>query len=597
MSYFCDQELRINEIIRKVDEFDRLHLYDTSFSSNIDKSDVIVMFLTVEHLKSKKFEQELESAKRRKKIILPISLENINTTDLLKMNLIDFKTTVFQSGFRRFKIFFNRSLEIDTRDKFIKNQVSIKFISMMKKVTLLGKFDDFLVLNSDEIVYKQKQILRIKQIESGQTSCEIKLKNKNILLCSIDHLKKLFVLNKCFDDANAWGALYDLNGEISNSKIFLSFIYGEITSICYNKKNEKFYLFYNNFETSKHTLLIFNSEFHLISEIEIDIDGNRMSVSNDYIFITEYNSTKIIIYDLDGHYLTSFQVSAVIHSIYISLKYSNYVFIATNHDIRIFDSDSFSIVDIIEKPLELIAIYESKMIFVDSNDNLLFYEIEFFRNHTNVDSKYLCKLNPLKSHLFQNPCILPCGNSACMDCISNNYNLHKSSFKCNFASCQKEHQLTQQLEFDTNTNELMKGECDNILKVMIDESKEFIINNLGNILEEFDKRFSYYEEKIEIRIQSMYDELDELEDVALKSINLCEDRILKRKRNNKYEIKSNLKFLKTDFIGEFHNEYNNDTPNGILHKLSPEDILEDDDNDLSNEFTYSSDSDDSMQTN
>jgi hypothetical protein len=37
-----------------------------------------------------------------------------------------------------------------------------------------------------------------------------------------------------------------------------------------------------------------------------------------------------------------------------------------------------------------------------------------------------CKLNPFKNpHLLSNPHVLPCGNSACLECIYQQYNLFK----------------------------------------------------------------------------------------------------------------------------------------------------------------------------
>jgi hypothetical protein len=56
------------------------------------------------------------------------------------------------------------------------------------------------------------------------------------------------------------------------------------------------------------------------------------------------------------------------------------------------------------------------------------------------DSSAYCKINPFKqAHLLSNPYLLPCGDSACLDCIFNHYNIFKRIFIC--PMCKKEHNL------------------------------------------------------------------------------------------------------------------------------------------------------------
>ena len=56
-----------------------------------------------------------------------------------------------------------------------------------------------------------------------------------------------------------------------------------------------------------------------------------------------------------------------------------------------------------------------------------------------------------------NPCFLPCGNTACLDCIYENYNIYKKNLKCNL--CQQEHELPLKLikneKIFKNLNELV----------------------------------------------------------------------------------------------------------------------------------------------
>jgi hypothetical protein len=87
------------------------------------------------------------------------------------------------------------------------------------------------------------------------------------------------------------------------------------------------------------------------------------------------------------------------------------------------------------------------LIFKDPEGNYLIYKINLKTALNNLnDSKYICKINPLKPHLYQDPYLLPCGNSACLDCIDKHFNIYLNELVCNFESCQKSHRLTQELK-------------------------------------------------------------------------------------------------------------------------------------------------------
>ena len=76
--------------------------------------------------------------------------------------------------------------------------------------------------------------------------------------------------------------------------------------------------------------------------------------------------------------------------------------------------------------------------------------------HKKLDDQFICKNNPLKPHLYLNPYFLPCKNSACLECIYNDFNIFRSSFQCNFKTCNEKHELTSQLEKNTIMEDNLK---------------------------------------------------------------------------------------------------------------------------------------------
>ena len=82
----------------------------------------------------------------------------------------------------------------------------------------------------------------------------------------------------------------------------------------------------------------------------------------------------------------------------------------------------------------------------------------------NIEEKFICKANSACPHLYKNPYILPCGNSACLDCIYENYNILTNSYKCNFEACKEKHQLIWHLERNEKFNKILEENFADIFK-------------------------------------------------------------------------------------------------------------------------------------
>ena len=157
------------------------------------------------------------------------------------------------------------------------------------------------------------------------------------------------------------------------------------------------------------------------------------------------------------------------------------VFYKKSQEFLLIDLKSYSIINSIKtQSFKIILILNDKIVFSDNYFNYFIYKIETKNNNLNkiIDSKYICNFNSnLKlPHLYLNPYLLPCGNSACLNCIYMNYNLYKETIKCNFKNCNQEHILYKKLIKNDELSENMKNNCQEILKCLIDEEKNLLIN-------------------------------------------------------------------------------------------------------------------------
>ena len=143
--------------------------------------------------------------------------------------------------------------------------------------------------------------------------------------------------------------------------------------------------------------------------------------------------------------------------------------------IKILDLKSFSIIENIKRESFFHGVENEKIILFE-RDFCRIYTIRWRKNNESVsiDDEMLCKMNKNKSHLYSNPYLLECGNSACFDCIINSYNIVTGCFKCDFASCQQEHKLPRELKSNNNFKILMAERCEIIFKEMISKGNTYI---------------------------------------------------------------------------------------------------------------------------
>ncbi len=154
--------------------------------------------------------------------------------------------------------------------------------------------------------------------------------------------------------------------------------------------------------------------------------------------------------DIPFNYLSEIEIINIQYNIfhyntnYASIQEKNFINSNYCHDVYIFDSSSYSIVGVIKTDDRLIACNEGKLL-LSSNDSPSFVS-HFNQTIKKIpfpnfpDLSVYCKINPFKqTHLLSNPYLLPCGYSACLDCINSHYNIFKRIFIC--PMCKQEHNL------------------------------------------------------------------------------------------------------------------------------------------------------------
>ena len=135
-----------------------------------------------------------------------------------------------------------------------------------------------------------------------------------------------------------------------------------------------------------------------------------------------------------------------------------------------------------------------------------------------LPSEYICKLNKFNFHLKYKPFKLPCGNSACWNCICDHINLITGTIKCNFiGSCLENHILTKNLEIDNETTSKMKNDCEKISKFYLNEGQR-VVDNIVSI-EVIENTFRFIEEEMDCRLESLKISVDDSREKFLKIFN------------------------------------------------------------------------------
>ena len=471
------------EFINKVDE--SCHVFETNYDriSEIKSKSTttLIILVTNEYLQSDQLRGDFECAKSERKLILPVILGDINQEN----TFIDFNTfhvtklvqplssELNIESLKRFQIFLNQALQIESITHS-DNWSDLKLISIKKNDELLI-FNQNIISNEERIKSCGEKLFEILNVKTGEciSSINIGIEIGTILYCWIDHLQQVIILEAFYSDAldderNAWAAFYDKTG-LFICLTSLGFKTRWINSIYYNRKNKKSYISIMHEYFCK--IITLDENFLPESEKIIETE-NMIRITEKYIYTWIYSYPRqFFIYDLSVNFIAKFAIPYDIKTIIDDRNNSNYIFIQTDANVLIFNTNNFSFIGFIKKPFTLQAVFNNTMYFLDTTNVLYCYKIRLEKTNDLFDPKYICKINPLSPHLYLNPYSLPCGNSICLHCIWKNFILYKGTISCQFDTCRLEHKLPHYLKVDTVMNKDMNENFKEILETMFEKGR------------------------------------------------------------------------------------------------------------------------------
>ncbi len=440
-------------------------------TKNLINSNIIIFFISKDFVKTDQFQEEW--SKSDNKVLFIVLLDELDlsfTSDLSSYYVFNFYETLSS---------------VARKEIMQKNKAFTRRLIMLTKVSLnknhemiLNKFSSNVFGNNseretirmvelisvEEVIVKtstRENIEKIMIMNYAKATIVGIIANEDIQkheFCWIKHLNQIFCYqkdrSKFIQEANC--SLFSKSGNLIKRVYSMDNSIYEVNCIFYNKNNLQVYLNVLEKRILKRSILALDKEFNLIKIIDEDL------FSCDYPL--NYSS-EIEFFNIDYkmfHYNSNIA--------FLQSKYNNRI-------VYIFDKLSYSIVDSFESDKILITVLGDKMLFRSRSCYFIQHVPLTLKPQKILDCNALCKLNPFKKpHLLSNPYLLPCGNSACLECIYQQYNLFQRLLKCQL--CNEEHKIPKQME-PANLSIGSEIYCQNLIQLIsINENKAFI-SDLG----------------------------------------------------------------------------------------------------------------------
>jgi hypothetical protein len=389
-----------------------------------------------------------------------LSYSNSSTTTLVSSAEILKRNKIFLKRLKNLKIPNLKQISEVCLNKFKLIQKKNMVKALIEKLELIGE-DKIIVKTQNEInaSNKYEQILVIDW-KGGKTVSIIGDKNMQKQdFCWINNLNLIL----CYQieyrkESNL--SLFNRNGHLERVVQLNNRYLQNITSVFYDKNSFQVYL---NTDKEPRSTLVLNEQFELIHNIDHELTDPNFQIN----FIS-----KIRIFQLDYKIFHFNSKIAFLQEI----KYDR-----QNNDVYVFDKSSYSIIGVIQTNYILTMVFGDKMIFqvfTNGKYEYLVQKIPFINKSYSNDYDAFCKFkSPFKPpHLLSNPHLLPCGHSACLECIYRQYNLFKLSLTC--VQCNQEHKLAKQLDLAVPSISISGFLSQNLIHMIIEENKTFI-SDLG----------------------------------------------------------------------------------------------------------------------
>ena len=542
-SYDKRDEIRVKQVLNEV-----YHLEISLENIHFQHSHIYLFFVTNDYLETNEFKMDLERAKIEEKLYLIIFIEmkyledfdEFMTSSIYPLKRID-DCEENRRELIKSEIFLRRISNFD-HSEFNNNLINTSLLKVIQhqsygSVNELSRIDVLSI--SNEVIINIEKI----RIFNFMTGILKDVSHSTFLrqFCWIDHLNLILVVSSVeHKDPNS--CLIDKDGKLIR-EFFIQMVSFYLKSITYEAKSRKTYFYGFDQSSEKNSILVLNENFlHERTVENYTIKDISLNLSN----LIEYNNLEYSIFDYpENADLVFLQTS--------KWQYKKNRF----SDIYLFNKKTCSVVDVIQTNLRLVLVMKNKLLLTICKDSCKYfstnnyYICKFFMKQIPtthvIDSGFICKLNPYKPHLINDPCILPCGNSACFKCICSNYNLYTRNIACNFESCQLEHKLNQKLEKNVLLINNIRENSAEIGKVLfkllekgLENSGKYIFYCRESItrknlfsdqrFEELNNKFEYLDHLMNMRVESIGAKFDQLEDRMIHKTNLLEIKLLSQKK-------------------------------------------------------------------
>ena len=457
-------------MLKVLNENQSIHLSYCELNE-ISRSKFVVVFINSNFLNSVLLNKTIETAKRHLKFIQIVFLEDIKESFLCKQFkcyqglTIESYDLQSKDNFIRNSLFSYKKGTYNLDKNLFTNQVRTN-LSMIKRVQNANLFLGLSIISNEEIIVREMNgNIKIINFETNKIIGYIYLDGAfNSSHCWLEHCERLFVIDKfvckLFEKNGQIDRIIDVNALPKNNS--LTPLYNQMT------KETIITTIYGN-------ITILDREFKLKRVFDLQKQNRiKLEILNENIYLWDsYGNFEV--YDFNFYKLVSFLVSDLITTVmYDHQMTSNFILFIQllNKDVLLFNTNTFTIDGFIRANFELSFVLNENLILNDYDGNLLMYKLELKHTENELNSKYICKINPFDKHLYSNPFLLPCGASGCLDCIYNNMNFYVGIYKCTI--CHDNHVLNGKLEKDFLTNELLKDNCKEILKMMLNIKKKAI---------------------------------------------------------------------------------------------------------------------------
>ena len=458
--------------------FYKSQLNNSSISS-IEEADLVVFINSRQCFEFEQYREEHEFALKINKLMICISFVNYDSylidnhfRDMKMIRIIEDseRDEENKNELNLLHILLSNTLKIQKSSETIDYSSSIQVYSV-SKISIEENFYKLEIISDDELIYniKSSRSLKILNIHSGDIVNDIDTQSSQIKsFCWIDHLSQVLV---SFSEFNNDCKLFNRDGlSVKKVRLYENIHY----SMGYNRFNKKTY-----FVSTKNVLIFDENLNHRITsnslaKLCVDALGEKL-------YVPRLNQLNVL--NLKRKVLATVVLESKIRSLKTDLKNpSTIVYILLDNSIKIFNAKSLSIIGSIDMPfnLDLRMIYENKLLFRNCEGNFLTYKMSLENLKLSIDQKFTCKFNRFNPHLYKEPYLLPCGNSACLSCIYKNFNLHTQSIECDFDFCKEDHFLKLDLKRDTELDILINTNIRLLMASMIDCGSSLSSRLTGN---------------------------------------------------------------------------------------------------------------------